>query len=513
VLVYRGSPTTADFDPVPYELYIAGAPKASSLGDLNGDGFTDIAVSAFDNNEFVIVTDMVWPVGGGLTTYTATTVPVSGPPSLSVIGDFTGDGLDDLAACVVSRSAMVIIPQAPGGGFAPLQQLDASGLPLRPAKADVDNNGRSDLLVLSGLNDRINMWLAREDGRLLGARNYDTGLTTAAYAQIADLDGDGRNEVVVGNNFETRLAIMGDDGNGDLRLEHSIDVGADVFNVRLSDIDGDGRDDILVPVSSGVKVVQNLSTPGNYEFAVHPGSGALAYGIGTGPFGVTAADLNGDARKDLVIVNFASGELQVLIGEGAPFEFGSARSKSIGYGPIDVVTGDFTGDGITDVAVSRSGQADILVFENDGIGNLSMWISLPVGTSPNYLVSADFNGDNRADLVVSNGTDSSVSVLYGGSNGFTRENYAAGRTPTALLARDVNDDGAADILVTSMTGGDFRLLVNQGDGAFTNVLSFPGTAGASGAAMGDLDGDGLTDLVIASLITNRVSMVRGLGSR
>ena len=79
----------------------------------------------------------------------------------------------------------------------------------------------------------------------------------------------------------------------------------------------------------------------------------------------------------------------------------------------------------------------------------------------------------------------------------------------------MNGDGAPDILVTSLVGGDFRILVNDNDGSgrFSNVLPFPGTIGASGGALGDIDGDGYRDLVIASLITNRVSLVRGLGTR
>ena len=71
------------FDPVPFELAVPDAPKAASVGDLNGDGFNDLAVSVFNDNSFEIITDMVLPTDGGATTFTSSRVGVAGPPSLS----------------------------------------------------------------------------------------------------------------------------------------------------------------------------------------------------------------------------------------------------------------------------------------------------------------------------------------------------------------------------------------------------------------------------------------------
>jgi hypothetical protein len=150
------------------------------------------------------------------------------------------------------------------------------------------------------------------------------------------------------------------------------------------------------------------------------------------------------------------------------------------------------------------------VLRNDGGLAFSQFLTVPVGDSPNYLITADFNVDGRADLVVSNADSGSVSVLFGLPTGFSGQSYPAGSMPTALLAEDMTNDGRPDILVASLAGGDFRVMVGDGKGGFPQLSSFPGTWGASNAVLQDMDADGRRDLVISSLITHRVSLVRNI---
>lgn len=510
VLVFAGT-GTLDFETDPLELEVLGGPRACSVGDVDGDGLSDIAVSAFEDHRFVVITGIDLPPGGsGPTTYQSFAVPVGGPASVSTIGDVTGDGRNDLIACVLGRSAVVVAPQLPGGGLGEPFHLDASGIPLRPVLADADRNGRNDLFVLSGLNDRLNLWLSRNEGGLVGSRSWDAEMFTAAYVGATDLDGDGQPEAIVGNNHDTWLSIMKYREPGVLEVARTVELGSTVFNVRMADLDRDGRMDLVVPVMHGVKVLHNESTQAGLAFEVEPAVGSTSYGVGNGPFGVAVTDLDRDGNLDLAIASHGSGQLQILRGGPVPFEFGQATLLSIGDGPVDVVAGEFTGDGIVDLAVSRAGMADIAIFRNDGAGNLTLLVALPVGLAPNYLLTADFDADGRQDIVVSNGHGDSVSVLFGGAQGFRMVEYPAGRTPTALFAGDMTNDGSPDILVTSLVAGDFRVLVNDGMGGFGNVLAFPGANGASSAALADVDADGDRDLLIGNIVTSRVSLVRSI---
>lgn len=507
------------------ELDVPGVPAAVALGDLSGDGLVDMCVSTFDTMHFLVITDLLPPVlkgegqdgtgGGGpvgsTCDYLSFQIPVPDRPSLATIADVTGDGLVDLVACLAFRDSIYIAPQLPGGGVGAYCLYDSTGNPLRPFVGDFDGNGKNDVFALAGLGDRISLWLADDGGRLLGARNFDTGLTGASWMVGGDFDGDGDREVIVGSDAGTALSVMGRGPDFTLVIEATFDIGAVVRQLDVADLDGDGRPDLIVGVDGGLKLLRNVSTGTGYAFEVPAGTPAVV-GSGIYPFGAAAADLDRDGDMDIVMCDFAGGSLHYLPGTPVPFVFGAETVIDLGAtsGPIDVVTADFTGDGLQDLAVSRSNLADIVILRNEGGGVFSQFLSVPVGASPNYLITADFNVDGRADLVVSNGASGTVSVLFGSATGFAGQSFPAGSVPTALLASDLSGDGLPDILVASLSSGDFRVMVGDGTGGFPLLSSFPGTWGASNAVLQDMNADGRKDLLISSLVTQRVSLVRNI---
>lgn len=503
------------------ELQITGAPAATALGDLSGDGLEDLVVSAFDGNRFVVVTAILPPIGtidegtsgpfGEVCDYLSFDVPVPDRATLATVADVTGDGLGDLVACLGFRASLIVGPQLPGGGVGELAYFDANDVPLRPFAGDFDGNGRNDVFALSGLGDRVNLWFADATGKLRGARNYETGLPGASWMVGGDFDGDGDGEIVVGSDNGTQLSVLGRGPVDGLVIEATFDIGTVVRQLESADLDGDDRPDLVVCVDGGLRLLRNTSTPGSYTFEVPPGTPALV-GSGDRPFGAAIADLDRDGDMDIAMVDFQGGGLHVLPGTPASFVFEPEIVIDIGAtsSPMDVVAADFTGDGLFDLAVSRANESDILILRNDGGLAFSEFLSVPVGNSPNYLITADFNGDGRADLVVSNGSSGSISVLFGSPTGFVGLSFPAGATPTALLANDLSGDGLPDILVASLVSGDFRVLVGNGSGGFPELTAFPGTWGASNAVLQDMDADGRDDLLISSLVTHRVSLVRNI---
>ncbi|MCA8954076.1 MAG: VCBS repeat-containing protein [Planctomycetes bacterium] len=498
-----------------YVLEVPGNPRAASIGDVTGDGLADVAVSAFGTGEVVVITSIDFSGGSGSTApYLAETVQLTAAPTLSTIGDVTGDGLADLVVCQEANASITVVPQLPGGGLGAYDQFDATGLPLRPFIADFNQDGRNDLAALSGLGDRINIWFGNPgDGRLLGARSYDGGLATAAFLGSADFDNDGDAEIAVGGYTSSQISIM-ERHTVDARpmYEPALvqDIGANVLQVETVDLDLDGRTDLLVSVAGGVKVLRNVTTaPGVYAFEVVPGL-AVAISTASGPFGLAAADFDRDGLFDIAVCDYAGGAVHIVRGTSSPFVFGSEQVLPLAGRPTDLVAADFTGDGELDLAVSQNDIAAISILRNDGAGSFEETLVLPVGQAPNYLITGDFNRDAAADLVVSNGADGTISILFGGTTGFTGATYPAGQTPTALLAGDLTGDGIDDVLVTSLQSGDFRVLTGNGRGSFPTITTFPGTLGASDAELMDMDGDGLRDLLISSLITSRVSIVRNI---
>ena len=512
LVVFSGQTAGAGVGSEVCVLDVPGVPGAVTFGDLNADGLDDVVVSAFAADRYVVITDIQPPVpagAGGVATcaYSSFDVEVPAQPAFAQVGDVTGDGRNDLVSCLAFHATIAVVPGLAGGQMGEPVVLDSTGLPLRPFIGDFDNNGQDDVAALSGLGSRVNLWLASADGRLNGARSYGSSLPTAAWLEGADFDGDGDSEVVTGSTNDTHIALLG--GEGQLDLELTLDVGADIYQLKAADLDGDGRQDLVVGVPGGVRLLRNTSTPGAYSFEVLSTS-PVALGSGSYPFGIEVVDFNADERLDLVVCDYLGGGMHMVPGTASPFEFGAEVVVNVGGGPVEVVAADFTGDGLQDFAVSRTNQSDIAILRNDGAGQFVESFAVPVGVSPNYLVTADFDRDGRADLVVSNATSGTVSVLFGGESGFTGSDYPAGAAPTALLAEDLTGDGIDDILVASLQSGDFRILVGDGSGGFPLLPSFPGTLGASDAVLQDMTGDGLPELLISSLVTDRVSLVRNI---
>jgi hypothetical protein len=515
VLIFSGS-SQATFGLDVCQLDVTGTPGSVTLGDLSADGNNDIVVSIFDGNRYLVITDIVPPVafGGGPTVtnclYQSFDVPLPGQPSLAMVADASGDGINDLVACLAFESNVAVAHGLVGGGVGAVDLLDASGFPLRPFVADTDGNGFSDVFALSGNGDRVNLWLANDDGKLSGARNYASGLIDARVVGGADFDGDGDFEVVAGGNT-TSLSLLGYDGAG-LAVESSISVGSDVKQIEVIDLDLDGKPDLVVSVQGGIRVIRNRSTPGNYLFEGQ-GSPALTLGLTVVPSGIAFADLNGDGNNDLIVCDPASDALFILAGTSDPFVFQASVTVGVTGAPVGVVAADFSGDGVIDLAVSRSSLADIAILGNNGNLSFTETMLVPVsliGQTPTSLVTADFNGDGRPDLVVSNTTSDTVSVLLGNVNGFAGQELDAGAAPVALLARDLTNDGILDILVASLEDGDFRILVGDGGGGFPLQTIYPGTLGAFDAVLQDMTGNGQADLVITNLLTNRVTLVNNI---
>jgi hypothetical protein len=488
-------------------LDVPGAPISTTLGDLSGDGLTDIVVSASTLAKFVVVTDLSQPALQGGTGYASFDVTVGQAPGVSAIADVDGDGLPDLVASLAFASSLMFGPQLPGGGVGELQHYDVTGVPTRVRVGDFDQNGRSDVFVASSLGDRITLLAGLNNGKLRGARNFAVNLPTASWLGGGDFDGDGDQDLLVGSQASTRISLLSPRADGVLEVEFDLDLGEAIFQIETVDLDGDGKPDVLCSVANGLKLLRNESTPAGYAFTALPGTLSTA----VGPFGAAAHDLDGDGDLDLVACDFVTGTLHIVAGTPVPFVFGSEVVRPLGGEPIDLVVADFTGDGRPDLAISRSAFADVLVLRNANGLDFVNHLTVPVGVAPNYLLTADFNFDQRADLVVSNAASGTVSVLFGGPNGFTGASYPAGSTPTALLVGDLTGDNKPDILVTAMGSADFRILAGDGKGGFPVITPFPGTFGASDALQLDMDGDGRQDVVVASLVTDRVSVLRRIG--
>jgi hypothetical protein len=219
--------------------------------------------------------------------------------------------------------------------------------------------------------------------------------------------------------------------------------------------------------------------------------------------------------------------LLLLPGAGSAGELKSPRMFGAGSFPFGVAVGDFNEDGKLDLAVANSNLlsqqvSSLGVFLGNGDGTLQPMVSYQVGQTPRAVVVGDFNGDGHLDLAVAN-QDGFVSVLLGDGHGNFQNavNFAAGPSPLALAAGDFNGDGHLDLAVANFVEkaapGQVTVLIGNGDGTFNPPVQFAAGVVPQAIAVGDVNGDGHPDLIVANdgygNIPGKVGVLLGQGDR
>ena len=253
------------------------------------------------------------------------------------------------------------------------------------------------------------------------------------------------------------------------------------------------------------------------------------YSVGDRPEAMAAADWTGDGELDLLVANWMSDDLSMLIGRGEG-QFEEQVPVFVGNSPpptgnrnVDVEAGDFNGDGFQDFVVAKRLDASELVVRlGRGDGTFEPLTAYPSGSSTDSVEVADVNSDGVLDLVaVNQGTAGSLLVLIGlGDGSFAPASQQPLPQPArALHTADVDLDGNVDLvylLVTSTISPPPQTLavhLGAGDGSFPlSSLNELDADGVGTLCVGDVDLDGAPDLVTARFSDDRIAVRLGTGT-
>ncbi len=247
-----------------------------------------------------------------------------------------------------------------------------------------------------------------------------------------------------------------------------------------------------------------------------PGFAApVGYNAGHGPQAVVASDFNGDGIPDLAIGNYDTRNTSILLGNGDG-SFQPAGSFVVGQNPWSLAVGDFNGDGIPDLVTV--GYRSMSVLLGTGDGSFQPALTFATGTLSYSVAVGDFNGDGIQDLALANygASGGSVSILLGNGDGSFQppRNFGTGAGSNFVAVGDVNGDGTADLVVADVVGNDVSVLLGNGDGSFQPARSFAAGTRPYALALADFNGDGVPDLaVVDSPISGSgtVSVLLGTG--
>src|SRR5690349_8879106 len=235
---------------------------------------------------------------------------------------------------------------------------------------------------------------------------------------------------------------------------------------------------------------------------------------GDTPYGVVAADFNGDGALDLATATHFTNDVTVFLGSGQG-SLGAVTASSFfptGTGPRWIVGGDFNNDGQLDLATANAEASTVSVLLGNGDGTFRPHLDFVTGANPQGIAVGDFNRDGILDLVTANTRGSSITIALGHGDGVfaTPVDLAIGGSPVQVVVADFNGDGNEDAVVGVSPEG-VSILLGRGDGTLGAYASFPTGSGVSSLAMGDFNGDGVLDLVTANRVEASASILVGMG--
>ncbi|MBD3334501.1 MAG: hypothetical protein GF355_03205 [Candidatus Eisenbacteria bacterium] len=222
------------------------------------------------------------------------------------------------------------------------------------------------------------------------------------------------------------------------------------------------------------------------------------YPVPSHTYGATLADLDGDGWEDLVNVSYTP-NLQIRF-NNRDGSFGDPVSYTVGCGDArDVVAADFDRDDDLDLALTCRGSNRFTILWNDGQGGFPDYIHyMYVGEEPESIAAADLDGDQAPDVAFALRMEDSVAVYVNDGEGnlsFHGKYYSGGHEPQDVCAALLNGDAYPDLVVAHRYGGNIAIFMNRADGTFDPPVLYPIEQAPLGVAAGDVDGDGIQDLV------------------
>jgi Bacterial Ig-like domain (group 3)/FG-GAP-like repeat/Abnormal spindle-like microcephaly-assoc'd, ASPM-SPD-2-Hydin len=363
--------------------------------------------------------------------------------------------------------------------------------------ADVNGDGKPDAIVVNQCHTStdctsgsVDVFLNDGDGTFHNV-SYGTGGVSPVQVVVADVNGDGKPDLIVANScasLATGCGGLGSVGvllgNGDgtfqtaatFSVEGTITVTNGPWAVAVGDLNGDGKPDLALtvycnvgtgcPNGGGVSVLLG-NGDGTFQTAVTYASGGWA------TYWVAMADVNGDGKLDLLVTNQCTtknncngANVAVLLGKGNGTFKPAVAYGAGGYGnDYTVVAQDLNADGFLDLVIGEqcsdstcvSGGVGVLL--GTGTGTFGTAVSYPTGGLVAVSATvADMDGDGKPDLVAANVAcnstcvGGSVAVMLGNGDGTFQAPSVYdvfGNDTYSVAVADVNGDGALDLLAAS----------------------------------------------------------------
>lgn len=318
--------------------------------------------------------------------------------------DLNGDGFSDLAvANATSPGAISLLFANGAGGFASPVGYSVGNASFNLAIGDFNGDGYPDLAAANRDSGTVSVRLGTGGGSYGPRADFAVGSQPLGIS-TGDFTGDGALDLAVSNAGSGSVSILLGTGTGGFTAGGAVAVGSGPRDSAVGDLDHDGRLDLLVAnfSSNSVSVLLGL---GNGTFTPAP-----SLPTSGGPFGIVAQDWNGDGHLDLAVSHFLSDTVGIRLGNGSG-GFGTVSSYPVAARPRGLAAADLNADSTLDLAVSSFGSASIAVLTGSGTGLFSSPTFLAAENSPGAVAVGDFDGNGSPDLATANQVPGTTSIF------------------------------------------------------------------------------------------------------
>ncbi len=523
--------------------------------DFDRNGAMDLAMGTSGHGGSGIA--LLFNDGSGAMPSTTTIPTAHGLQALSA-ADFNEDGWLDLLGSFGSgsKSTTMLYTGQPGGQFAPgVPAMDGGSTGSAKGAAativDVNDDSHQDVVVCrSAPATSCNPYFGTGTGSFLQSPPVDDTYIGRQLKTLAvtDLDGDGVLDFVGVSRRDNRIVVLFRDATMAVTSHLTLPTGGVKSHaLAIGDLDGAFGPDLVV-ANEGTNDLTFFLNQGNRQFqTVGPVS---LTPIGRVPSGVGLVDLDGDGKLDVVVSFQGTSNIGLFLiqdlahlTEGGFVNVGSLKTGGM---PIQMVLADINNDTIPDIITVNNGgvppasdatpvptptptateagagqtpgptstpkptatqtpgpTGSLTLYRSSAVGVYSRTDKSSGGTDPWAVAVADVNHDDAPDLLVINSQGlpnmgTLVMFLNDGAGNFTQGTvHRRGRkNPRDLCTGDFNGDGNTDVAVASTRTADILILFGNGDGTWNrHERVIPVGSAPRTVACEDVDGDGKTDVV------------------